>query len=103
MAPPFVSQTVDNVRLVPAINISTDLGEVVKIILAHPDEFLGKDIGLGDRWSTPREMAESVEKITGVKTRAVEDLEFLKDAPVSASRLHLDKRRADRTNRASTI
>ncbi|KZV83517.1 NAD(P)-binding protein [Exidia glandulosa HHB12029] len=79
---------------VPLFRVTKDVGAAVNIIVAHPDEFLGKNVGLGDLWLTPNKMAEIIQRLTGRETRAVHDPHWLEHLPgfVGMNAFHTDPR-----------
>ncbi|KZV85311.1 NAD(P)-binding protein [Exidia glandulosa HHB12029] len=66
----------------PLLRVTKDVGQAVKIIFEHSDDFLTKKkIGLGNLWMTPIEMAQVVQKVTKRETRAVYDPHWLENVP----------------------
>lgn len=57
---------------VPFLRVTKDVGEAVKIIVAHPEDFVGQEVALGDIVQTIREQGEAISTATGHRVEVVQ-------------------------------
>ena len=53
------------------VRTEKDCGEAVRVILSHPEDFIGQEVVLGHNLLTVQEQADIVQKISGKKTVAL--------------------------------
>ncbi|KZV93955.1 NAD(P)-binding protein [Exidia glandulosa HHB12029] len=60
----------------PMVRVSKDVGEVAKIIAAHPDDFVGQDIAIADVTLSIKEHAATIQKVSGKQCQDVQGPEL---------------------------